>query len=401
VNAAGSSPRDERPFHVLIVDGNAAAGATLPALQEQCISLLLGDGFALSAPPDPAMTAAALPEILAREDYDVVLCRLSTLEKEGVDPLSLTTASDAQAVLVVDGASAADVSRLVDEGVFECVVGPLDPAALWLAVRRAAEHRRRLAERRRRDAELSRRSLDLELRGDELAGRTAEIEKRDVTRHKLRQLVVHDLKNQIAVVKSNLSFVIEEGTALPSRPTLEVAEAAIEEVLGMALAMADVPSSLTPVRESVALGPLLGRIAVDQAVFAVPAGVALEVVDDGPAIAQVDAKLVRRVVTNLVENALRHARARRVWLSARSDARGHAVVAVEDDGIGVPATVRQSIGDPAPPTGSRIGVGLRFCRAAVAAHGGRLWIEERSPSGTAVRFTLSGASDATPLRPIR
>jgi two-component system sensor histidine kinase KdpD len=34
------------------------------------------------------------------------------------------------------------------------------------------------------------------------------------------------------------------------------------------------------------------------------------------------------------------------------------------------------------------GLGLSICRAIVAAHGGRIWAENRPGGGAAVRFTL-------------
>ena len=42
------------------------------------------------------------------------------------------------------------------------------------------------------------------------------------------------------------------------------------------------------------------------------------------------------------------------------------------------------------------GLGLPICRAIVAAHGGRIWAENRSPRGAAFRFTLPRAEDPPP-----
>jgi signal transduction histidine kinase len=61
------------------------------------------------------------------------------------------------------------------------------------------------------------------------------------------------------------------------------------------------------------------------------------------------------------------------------------VISVEDDGLGVPPGVRYAL--ERPPAGPA-GLGLRFCRAAIEAHGGRLWIDDLDPRGTAVRFTV-------------
>jgi two-component system sensor histidine kinase KdpD len=47
-----------------------------------------------------------------------------------------------------------------------------------------------------------------------------------------------------------------------------------------------------------------------------------------------------------------------------------------------------------------VGLGLAICRAIVAAHGGRIWAENRGAGGSAFRFSLPkrGASAALPPR---
>jgi K+-sensing histidine kinase KdpD len=63
---------------------------------------------------------------------------------------------------------------------------------------------------------------------------------------------------------------------------------------------------------------------------------------------------------------------------------------VEDAGPGVPPAMRERIFDkytriPRQPgeTGSfGKGLGLAFCRIAVEAHGGRIWVEDNMPNGS-------------------
>jgi two-component system sensor histidine kinase KdpD len=38
--------------------------------------------------------------------------------------------------------------------------------------------------------------------------------------------------------------------------------------------------------------------------------------------------------------------------------------------------------------GGGVGLGLTICRGIVAAHGGRIWVEQREGGGAAFRFTL-------------
>ncbi|HYZ17720.1 MAG TPA: HAMP domain-containing sensor histidine kinase [Candidatus Acidoferrum sp.] len=92
-----------------------------------------------------------------------------------------------------------------------------------------------------------------------------------------------------------------------------------------------------------------------------------------------DERRVRRLAENLIQNALRHARSR---VRLRVGAEGTKIVlAVEDDGAGVPADLRDRLferfvrGDD-DEHGS--GLGLAICRSIARAHGGDVVLEERS-----------------------
>src|SRR5262249_13869251 len=94
-----------------------------------------------------------------------------------------------------------------------------------------------------------------------------------------------------------------------------------------------------------------------------------------------------RALTNLVENAIRHApNGSSVTLKAAAQ-EGGVDLRVGDAGSGVPTELRERIFDPfvqldaGNPTLSRSGrgLGLAFCKLVASAHGGRIWIEDNSP----------------------
>ncbi len=106
----------------------------------------------------------------------------------------------------------------------------------------------------------------------------------------------------------------------------------------------------------------------------------------------VDGVLIEQVLVNLLENAFKYTPAESsVWVSAAADA--HMVtVKVADEGPGIPPEARERVFEKfyrAATGGERgFGLGLPICRAIVAAHGGRVWVEGRTPHGSAFRFTL-------------
>jgi signal transduction histidine kinase len=112
---------------------------------------------------------------------------------------------------------------------------------------------------------------------------------------------------------------------------------------------------------------------------------------------EVDAARVGQILENLVENAFKYGPPDGlVDISARVDGEWLAV-AVDDEGVGIPATERALVTEPFHRAWnvreSRIpgtGLGLYICRRLVEAHGGRLWLEDRPDgrAGTRVLFTL-------------
>ena len=133
---------------------------------------------------------------------------------------------------------------------------------------------------------------------------------------------------------------------------------------------------------------LIGLVAEESA----RVGAALEVPDgSGDIIVPGVAKLLRRAVRNLLENAARHGSAGQVS-AGLSLADGHAELHVDDRGPGVPEAQRERIFEPfyrLPGASERdggVGLGLALVRSIAVRHGGSAHCDNR-PGGGA-RFTL-------------
>ncbi len=108
--------------------------------------------------------------------------------------------------------------------------------------------------------------------------------------------------------------------------------------------------------------------------------------------------LLSRALGNLVRNALRYAgEAGPISVSATRDGR-HVVVAVEDQGPGVPATDLDRLGEPFfRPELARtresggVGLGLAIVRNSIAACGGEVRFSNRSPHGFRAEIRLPAA----------
>jgi len=119
-----------------------------------------------------------------------------------------------------------------------------------------------------------------------------------------------------------------------------------------------------------------------------------DVPNDLPKIRADNGKL-RRVLTNLLDNALKFTPENgQVSISAELSLSGTITVHVSDTGPGIPEEYREKIFDrfsQVPGQSGRrrgSGLGLTFCKLAVEAHGGHIWVEPRPGGGSTFTLTL-------------
>lgn len=102
---------------------------------------------------------------------------------------------------------------------------------------------------------------------------------------------------------------------------------------------------------------------------------------------------LEQVLTNLLENAVRHSPPRSfVRVGARE--LGDAVeVYVADDGSGIALFDRERIFEPfrRGDGSSSSGIGLAICKAIIEAHEGRIWVDSAAGSGSRFSFTVPKA----------
>jgi signal transduction histidine kinase len=113
-----------------------------------------------------------------------------------------------------------------------------------------------------------------------------------------------------------------------------------------------------------------------------------------------DEDLLRRLVTNLLQNAIQHTRPGGSVAVSLASENGHVQIRVADGGPGIPEADRGRIFDrfvrlDDARTGNGAGLGLPIAKWIAEAHGGSLVLETSTPNGCTFSATLS----STPVRP--
>jgi signal transduction histidine kinase len=113
-------------------------------------------------------------------------------------------------------------------------------------------------------------------------------------------------------------------------------------------------------------------------------------------LVQADPSMTLRVMTNLLNNALKFSPPQStIAIHLASYDANTLAISVSDQGPGIPTEWANKVFDKftqveAHKTGNRVGsgLGLNFCRQAVEAQGGHIWLNSEVNRGTTVTFTL-------------
>ncbi|MBM3907398.1 MAG: response regulator [Gemmatimonadetes bacterium] len=222
-------------------------------------------------------------------------------------------------------------------------------------------------------------------------------------RDDLMRMIVHDLKTPLTSVLATLEM-LREGDYGPMTETqykaISEAEGKAEDLLGLIQDLLEVSRveetriAISP--EPIAPAAFLSELNIDWTprFSAEGATMAYEASDEAP-VFNADKALLRRVFANLVQNALSHsATAVHVALAAVRDPQG-ILFTVTDNGPGIPAEFQEvifrkfeQVRSPNAPKTRSSGLGLAFCRLAVEAHGGRIWVRSKEAEGSTFYIQL-------------
>jgi signal transduction histidine kinase len=356
---------------VLVVDDNEANRLLAQgALEDEGYRVVLATG------------GAAAVAAFEKESPDCVLLDVRMPEVDGFTACSriraLPGGSDTPIIFLTALRDVDTFDEALRVGADDFLTKPVSPAELIVRVGTALKLRRMRVELREHYELLKHQRDDL-LR-------------LQLQKERLSAFLVHDLKNPVNSMDLHAQLMLRDpslsekarNSATQIRHEARQLNRMIMNLLDVSkadegklvakIADTDVTSLIAEVTNELAAAALARKVTIERAV--------------ATHVIRADADLLMRILANLIENALRHApMGSTVWVTSSPRPEG-LEVSVADSGPGVPREQRDSVFDPfvqvegtgdRPPTRGGRGLGLAFCKRAVEAHGGSIWIEDGAP----------------------
>lgn len=245
--------------------------------------------------------------------------------------------------------------------------------------------------------------LKLKAATDALENSYRKLRELEKVRDDLMKMIVHDLKSPLTSVLATLEMLGDgDFGALgdPQRVAIGDAEgkaedllALIEDILEVArIEEAAVSLSYSPIAPAAFLAELVHEWSHR---FQQENTRASLNVDDETPIFEADKALIKRVFSNLIQNAVTHSSTPiDLILGARKMPDG-ILFTVTDNGPGIPPEYHEVIfrkfGQVAGPNAPRVrssGLGLTFCKLVVDLHGGMIWVKSREGEGSSFYVQL-------------
>jgi two-component system, OmpR family, sensor histidine kinase KdpD len=264
-----------------------------------------------------------------------------------------------------------------------------------------------LEQRRRVDAFAAQMALALERAqlAEETSTARREIEAEQL-RSSLLSSVSHDLRTPLAVITGSTSTLLEGGPNVSEATRQELLRTVLEEaehlnrLIRNLLDMTRLESGAVKIRkEWLPIEELVGAALNRLDTRLTGREVHVDLPRDLP-LAPCDAVLIEQALINLLENAAKYSPGSIDVGAVVRD--GEVIVEVADRGPGIPlgeeARVFEKFHRAAREGNSEgVGLGLTICRAIVAAHGGRIWVQNRPGGGASFQFALPIAGEAPQL----
>jgi PAS domain S-box-containing protein len=227
-----------------------------------------------------------------------------------------------------------------------------------------------------------------------------EIKKLERLREDLTSMIYHDLRSPLSNVVSGLDLIrnmVPEDTGIDS--VIQISERSLNRVQRLISSLLDT-SRLQSGQKITSLAPVIIQDLVKEAAETVrPAAEASNFVlqinaPEKPLDLMVDGDMIRRVLINLMENALKYSVEGHTIRINLEEKDKYLSISVKDKGRGISPIDQEHIfdrymrSDLTANKARGLGLGLAFCKLAIEGHGGEIWVESELGKGSTFSFKL-------------
>jgi len=243
-------------------------------------------------------------------------------------------------------------------------------------------------------------------RYEEISNKNHKLQELEKFRDGLLHMIVHDLKNPLFAISGNLELLLLDKLNF-SETQIIVAENCLisckdlEEMIQQLLDINKLEHERLQLnKERTDLASLINGVVNQLIKKAESKQISINFVNTNSVSSiQVDNSLIKRVISNLVDNGIRHTpNGGRIDVTTESEnSKNNLCISIMDTGNGLDPAYHQWIFNKFEQVGIKnqgvsvgaAGLGLSFCKLAVEAHGGEIWVEsEGEGKGSTFRFTI-------------
>ena len=220
----------------------------------------------------------------------------------------------------------------------------------------------------------------------------------------LGHYIVHDLRSPLSNVIAGLQFLLDVGAETlesDQKDLVELSIAACNRMMMLVNSLLDLAQlengRMRLNKEDTNVSVVFETTLQQVSAMAMHSGQRVECdLQPGAETIYADAAITVRILVNLVSNAIKHSPSNTmVRLSAAPGRDSTVVIRVIDNGPGIPQAWVNKVFDRFAQVEARrqgvvvgSGLGLSFCRLAVEAQSGRIWLESEVGKGTTVSLNL-------------
>lgn len=325
----------------------------------------------------------ALEKVSAGGGYDAILLDVMMPRLDGLQVCRLLKKDAATShipVLIISALS--DRSQQyagIDAGANDYLTKPIDRRDVVLRVRNAVQ---------------------VKLMRDRVAQDMVDLKKLEQLRDGLTHMVVHDMRSPLMAIMGSLELLKDDLSIKPEAMSLwQISASAAQELFNMCNAILDISrmeAGCMPInKESFRLIDLANDAVATIAPQLTLEHMSISIKADEALAMEADRGLIRRVMVNLLGNAVKHS-PRNGVITVKLCGDGQWVrVEVMDQGRGIPEAYQSKIFEKYGQLEARrdglqhsVGLGLAFCKMAVETHGGSIGVSSQPGKGSCVWFTL-------------